>query len=316
MRFFTILLVLLMVGLLSFSLYLIYLSLPGEEKQLIPSSSSGVTSNEIVPGSQAAGVTESSQFYKNMRFPDRRISYFVESACSLEKKKQVVEALKTLEGLTILSFYPSETDSQIKILCSELPSEPKAKGHFVAGEGGPTEVINTTLYSVINEGKISLFREEKCEEPNIALHEIFHVLGFGHNNNKNSILYATLNCKQVVDQYLVDRINDIYSVDAAPDLKFQKVDASKAGRYLDFEVTVINQGLIDADGVLMGVYADGKLIKEFALDDVDVGTKKILTVENLRIGRSTQNVEFIVDPSSEIVEIFENNNRIELGLSN
>ena len=33
------------------------------------------------------------------------------------------------------------------------------EGFFVAGEGGPSEVINTSLYGVIFKGKVSFFRE-------------------------------------------------------------------------------------------------------------------------------------------------------------
>jgi len=249
-----------------------------------------------------------------MRFPSNEITYDVSDDCNLDKKSQVAEAFNIIENRTVLDFSHTQNNPQIQIVCSDLAPEPEFEDHFVAGEGGPTEIINTSLYAVILSGKISLFRDEKCDRPLIALHELFHVLGFDHNNNPNSILFPTLGCEHQIDDYLIDSINELYSVKSAPDLIIDKINGSKSGRYLGFEINVINQGLIPVDSAELMVYANGKFVKSFDLGDVDIGTRKVLTVENIKIPRSSEKISFVVRDKSGAKEIFENNNRAELVL--
>ncbi len=281
------------------------MSLPGERVDLVPT----------VPFEEPTIPTSPvKQFYPGMRFPDRMITYRVENECSAIKKAQVAQAFATLQRDTVLEF-SEEIDGRIQVICSELAPEPKLKKHFVAGEGGPTEIVNTTLYSVILSGKISLYRDESCTTPHIALHEILHVLGFDHTQDSGSILYPTLNCGQRIDQAILDEIDRLYSVDSNPDFQITKMKASKSGRYLSFDGEVINQGLTDANNVSLAVSVGGSTIKVFDLGPIEIGTRKILTVENLRIGKSATVVTFTVDPENMIKEINENNNKAELTLA-
>ena len=112
--------------------------------------------------------------------------------------------------------------------CSDITPEPTQKDHFVAGEGGPTLVINTTVYAIILEGKIALYRHEICDEPQIALHELLHALGFDHNSNSKSIMYPITNCAQELDDYIVQTINQLYSVPSRGDLLIEEIDANKS----------------------------------------------------------------------------------------
>jgi len=307
----TIIIWLVLLTLLGVAVWGLYLTLPGEKVNFLPANISpvGTSSNTSLTH------VESEQFYERMRFADRRISYKIEDTCSNEKAEEMREAFDVFENLTVLEFYPSD-NAQIVIECSNLAPDPEFANHFVAGEGGPTEVINNTLYAVILSGKISFFRDEECNEPKIAVHELFHVLGFNHNDDPGSILYPTLNCNQKIDDYLIDDLNSLYEADSNPDLKIERVNATKSGPYLNFEVSVKNQGLADADDAILGVYEDGKLVKKFELSDINIGTSKILTVENVRISRFAEKLSFVVDPDSEIVEIFENNNKLDLVLAN
>src|SRR3989344_6683226 len=128
-------------------------------------------------------ISNSSQFYSNMRYKDSNISYFIEDDCSDEKRSEVLSAFAEISAKTILTFYQSSEKHEIKIYCSEISPTPQEEGHFVAGEGGPSEILNTTLYAVILSGKISLYRDDECKQPKIAPHEILHALGFDHNSN-------------------------------------------------------------------------------------------------------------------------------------
>ena len=300
MKILSTLILAILLGVLGFLLYQVYLNIPTNP---ISEEFSGETPKQA--------LSTSSQFYPNMRFKDSKISYKIESLCDDKRKSDVLQAMSILEEKTLLEFYPS-SNPEIIILCSELPPEPEIKNHFVAGEGGPTEIVNTTVYSVILAGKISLFRSETCKTPQIALHEMLHVLGFDHNNNPSSILYPTTSCKQELDRYIIEDINRLYQTKSAPDLSIEKVSAVKSGRYLNFNITTANFGLQDANSVVLTVIADNQEVKEFELNKIEVGTKKILTVENIQIPRSATKIIFFADKANKIEEISEENNKVEL----
>ncbi len=300
---------LLLLAMLGASLYYLYINLPAEEIKYTFGdkniNNNGVIENLVYDSSQ--------QFYKNMRYKSNRISYKIESACDEKKAESIKDAFSILESKTILEFYPSDTPD-IRILCSDIAPEAGQKNHFVAGEGGPSEILNTSLYSVILEGKISLFRDENCRDTKIAVHELLHALGFDHNNNPKSILYPTLNCEQTIDEDIISNINKLYTPASAPDLKIVYVNATKSGKYLNFYIEVINQGLQDASGVSLSIYSNDELATDYDLDEIDIGVKKILSVENLKISRSSEEISFVVDENNLVSEIFENNNRVELRL--
>ncbi len=298
--------------LLGVAVYALYLNLPGEEVEFIKINGNNNQIKQNQTFEDNTNYDESKQFYENMRFRDKHITYFLEEDCDEERRLRVEEAFDTLESETILSFSESSTDAEIIITCSEIAPDPEQKGHFIAGEGGPAHIINTSLYAVIFDGKISFFRPEKCDKPNIAIHELLHVLGFDHNNNPNSILYPTLDCNQVIDEYLIEQINWLYSADSLPDLYISEVEAKKSGRYVNFDIKIVNQGLSNAEGVTLEIYAGDRFIKEFELQTIEIGTTKILNVENLAVPRTTKEITFSVDDENDIKELFDNNNQVKL----
>jgi hypothetical protein len=222
----------------------------------------------------------------------------------------VEEAFSILEQRTVLEFYESNSP-EIDILCSELAPKPEDRSHFVAGEGGPTEIINTSVYYVIFSGKVSLFRDEKCSTPHIALHEILHALGFDHSSDKGSIMYPVTDCDQTLDNYIVDEINRLYEIPSYSDLGIQDIRADKSGIYLGFHIEVANYGFRDAKNVALKVYSQGELVKEFDLEDIPVGTRKFLDVKNTRVSKSANEIRFLVTTSPEEDELsYENNEAI------
>ncbi len=276
---------------------------------------SGILESESASYSaeQEASYKTSFQFYPNMRFFDRTISYNVESACSQKKAEQVEKAVEIIKDATILDFYPAGDliNPQIRITCSKLAPTLENRDYFVAGEGGPTEVINATAFALIVNGNVSLFRDEKCETPNVAIHEILHVLGFDHSENPLSIMYNTTDCKQKLDSLIAEEIDRIYSFPSAPDLVVEKVNVTRDGSYIDFDATIANNGLRDAVNQKLTVFANGDKIKDFDIELLEPGTKKILRVKNLKIGGADK-VIFIVDAENNTVEISESNNKAEL----
>ena len=258
-------------------------------------------------------VSGNIQFYDNMRYKSSRLSYNIDDTCDFGKIENVKEAFSILSEKTILEFYESENGHDIEILCADISPSSDEKGHFVAGEGGPSEVVQAGKYNVVLLGKISLFRIDKCDKPQIAVHEILHALGFDHNTNRTSILYPITNCKQEIDDYIIDEINSLYSIKSLPDLSIEKAEASKIGRYLNFEIIVFNVGFKDAEKSKLRVFAEDTEIREFDLEELNVGAKRILTVENLRLPlRKIDSVKFSVEFEPE--ELSKSNNILIMNL--
>ena len=305
MKFLDVLIILMLFVFLGLGLYVLWLNMPTEPIQFEEFIFDRDNPFENVNFSKI-------QFYPNMRYKDKRISYSISSSCDLSKKRDIVAAFSIISDKSILEFYETDNEAEIKILCSDIAPRPEEEGHFVAGEGGPSEIINTTNYAVIFSGKVSLFRENECQNPNIAIHEILHALGFDHNDNQKSVMYPLTKCEQEIDNYLIEEINRLYSVESMPDLAVGSVIANKTGRYLNFEASVINLGLDDSKSATLSIYAEDVLIKDFDLGLINVGTKKILSVQNLAISRKSELISFEIKTLEN--ELSKENNFVELRL--
>lgn len=257
------------------------------------------------------------QFYPQMRFPEKEISYWIEEKCSEKKKEDIKKTFEILSERTILSFYKSEKKSRILFLCSEISPESDQKNHFVAGEGGPTEIINLSSYFIMLESKVSLYRDDVCEEPKIALHEILHSLGFDHTANKKSIMFPVTNCKQELDNFIVDEINRLYSVESAPDLIIDSVIAFRIGKYLNINVNISNMGFVDVEDANISIYDGNSLIKSYSLKEegVPLGSKMVLSFQNLRVEKDIKNIRLAVVPLSPKNDINLKNNEVVISVS-
>jgi hypothetical protein len=251
---------------------------------------------------------EEMQFYKNMRFPASKISYRILD-CPLQKEDEMEHAFDILSNETILDFYAVNSNEEISVTCD---SQNRIEGGlFIAGEGGPTNITKAGEFNVILSGKILLIRESKCERPNIAIHELLHVLGFEHSSNPKNIMYPISKCDQIIGEDIVGLINELYSYPSYPDLIFENVSAKMEGRFLDVNVSVRNNGLNDADTATMIIYADGKEIKKIDFEPLQIGYGRMMVLENVWISRLVVNeLEFYIDYDGN--ELDKENNRIKL----
>ena len=197
-------------------------------------------------------------------------------------------------------------------MCSEIAPEPENERHFVAGEGGPSRIIESGFYSVILEGKVSLFREDFCDNPQVALHETLHALGFDHSKDRDNIMYPVTNCQQTLDDEIVDKINELYVQRPLADLEIENIGANKSGKYLNFEIFIANVGLVKAEEVFVSVLVEGENIKSFSFDELDLGFRKSLSVTNLKIPRKSNEIIFFIDYDNKIEELSEDNNQVVL----
>lgn len=247
---------------------------------------------------------EDTQFYLNMRYPDKRVSYRIYN-CPLKKEDDMLKAFNLISDETILSFYSISSNEEISITCD---SKNKFEGGmFIAGEGGPINITKINNFYVILSGKILLIRESNCEKPNIAIHELLHALGFDHSVNPNNIMYSISNCNQVIGQDTFDVINELYSVPPYPDLSFENVSAVMNGRYLDVNFSVRNNGLKKSSSALIKIYADDKKIKEIELDALEIGYGISIKLSNVFVNKlSVKQLRLFIE--SDFEELSRDNN--------
>ncbi len=297
------LLMALLLTVLGTSMYILWLNLPTETVVYQP-----VQTTPLKPVSSSSVV----QFYPSMRYRNSVITYFMDPQCSKARRQRILEAFAILSTRTPLVFYESNSSAELQVLCSEVRVDPSIEDHFVAGEGGPVEIINATRYHVIFAGKISLYRDDVCDKPNIALHEILHALGFDHTNSTGSIMYPVTNCDQTLDPSIIKALGDLYRDPSLPDVFLNEVQANKTGRYLSFSMNVSNYGLKDATDVILQISADGSFVQQFNLTSLPIGIRKTLSVHNLRVPSDTSQLFFNVSENEP--DLDESNNHLSLTL--
>jgi hypothetical protein len=251
------------------------------------------------------------QFHSNMRFPTSSISYRIYD-CPLGKKGDMEMAFEIISNKTTLSFYPVVNSEEIDVTCD---SKNKRDGEFfIAGEGGPTNVTKTSNFNVIKGGQILLIRESQCATPNVGIHELLHVLGFDHSTNPNNIMYNFSTCDQEISQDVLDTIDKLYSTPTYADLSIENASAVMHGKYLDANITVMNNGLKDSQSSTLKIYADEKLIKEFDIKGLDIGYGRKIILQNVLVFQLDVNeLKFVV--SYDEPELAKENNEVILNIN-
>jgi len=251
------------------------------------------------------------QFYPNMRFPSNNISYSISEECDVQKKSEMLWAFETLEEKTILNFYESE-EAEINVFC-----ENKAKienGMFIAGEGGPANVSLGSKFNVIMNGHILLLKKSDCERPNIAIHELLHVLGFDHSENANNIMYPISKCNQIVSEDIISEINKLYTIESQPDLQIESVSASVQARFLDTNIVIKNEGLKDSSDFILRIYANNKSIEKMDVEGIKIGYGKMINITNILVPQiRIDTLKFVLE--TEFPELDKQNNYVNLELT-
>jgi len=298
---------LILVGILLGSLYFLYTNIPGEPQVL------DVDVGRI--SESKPRLSEVRQFYTNMKFNHNDISYAFLPNCGSAEKARMKEAFQEVSlRITKISFREVSSQGDITISCTEK-SENIQEDFFVAGEGGAKEIIPTGRYNIINQGIIYLYdnpkkRTVKCDYPNIEVHELMHVFGFDHSENKDSLMYPVLDtCDQTLDESIAKDLNELYSHKNAADLYFENVYVVKKGRYLDFNVTIKNSGAVNSDYTELHVLDNGEIIESYDIEPIKYGGGLFLQINNLRLERrNPSSIQFVIDMETVVDEIDEDNN--------
>jgi len=311
MKLLNILLLLIFLLAISFGTLYLYQNLPGEEISLkIKNLGLNQNKNFELPLVNASG--EIIQFFPNMRFNHNNLTYFINPECSQEKVNRMNQAFSIIAQETaIISFtQDSEENADILIGCS-IDSYETEKNVFIAGEGGPTKIMNLSVYPLILRGKVMLYNESSCDYPITELHELFHVFGFDHINNSETIMYPYVGCNQKINPEMIEKIKELYSIPAEAEIYFEKINASKRGIYLDFDVMIRNEGLIDAKNITLDVYSENKKIDSFDVGSLESGEGTNFNVGNLKLtSRNAENIKMIL--TTETDEYNLENNLAEL----
>lgn len=290
-----------LINLILISMLFLYFISPGEKIELNLKD----TNHNFTLENQ----TIKTQFYENMRFPTNNISYKINEDCTLKKKNDMERAFEIIENLTVLSFYSTNENEEITIGCEE--KNKIEEGMFIAGEGGPTNITETTNYNVILHGNILLIRDSECSTPNVAMHELLHVLGFDHSENKNNLMYPISKCSQTIGEELPILIEELYHEEPFPDLSIEEATANLDGRDLDLNISIRNEGLKDSKKAKIIVYAGNRTIKEFELEPIKIGYGIKITVTNIWVTKiKIEELKIAIETNFE--ELDKSNNEVLL----
>ena len=253
-------------------------------------------------------TSDNMQFYENLRYSDSKISYRISDKCTLQKKADAERAFEILENKTILDFYSVTSNEEILITCE---SRQKIKeDYFIAGEGGPVNISKAGQFNVIFNGQVLLIRQSECANPNIALHEILHALGFGHSLNENNIMYEISQCSQTLGDDIPRFIDELYSIPSRPDLAFEEViPLIHDGKYLDLNMSIKNIGLKNSGKAFVNIYLDNEVFEKIELKELEVGSGMKITIQNLKLKTTNFNeMRFIIETNFE--ELNKENNEV------
>tara|TARA_Y100000310_G_scaffold337740_1_gene425588 strand:- start:3457 stop:4413 length:957 start_codon:yes stop_codon:yes gene_type:complete len=253
-------------------------------------------------------------FIENLRFDHNNISFFIKPPCSNIRKSNIRNAFIIFgEKFKIIKF--KETFSINADILIECPNKEIIIGgsNFAAGEGGPYKIINTTKFRIIKEGRIFLYKDEQCKTPIVGIHEIGHVFGFNHSLNKKSIMYNTTRCDQKITPDMVEIINNLYSIKPLPDATIYNISSVKKGRYLDFNITLVNEGLTLIENISLTISSENKEIEKIYFGEIDVGYARTLRATNMALpSRNLKTIEFTIDKEKNVIELDEKNNFAEM----
>jgi hypothetical protein len=270
------------------------------------------TYQEYVSNYSPVIISNESQFFPNMRYENRKISYQIASSCSQEKVSNIENAFNIISEKTILRFYKLESNAQINISCPNKNIEPDSKGYFVAGEGGKPTYVKTNYYTVMFSSEMEIYTSEVCKTPQIAIHEILHTLGFSHTANPDSVLYPISSCNKEIDQSIVDEINKLYKADSLIDLEIEKVNATRQGAYFNISISISNQGLKDSAGSTLTIGTEKGAVKDFNLGSMPIGSRRDNSITNLRIDSKAKILTFHLESPESELTLINNEARISL----
>jgi hypothetical protein len=139
------------------------------------------------------------------------------------------------------------------------------------GEGGPTLYIRTGEFTVIKKGEVRLLPVEyECTSYTLAVHELGHVLGFGHSSHYNSVMWPKYGCLTNNLSEIIHDVAELYKHYKA-DIAIGDARATTSGKLVNLFADIENIGPKEASSINFIVYFDGKKVHEEKIESLDVG---------------------------------------------
>jgi len=210
-----------------------------------------------------------------------------------------------------VSFVETNNREEADIIVEWVRKLNVTRGIKIVGEGGPS-VIDTGLFNLTIAGEIYLVPSDvSCRNVNRGLHELGHVLGLDHTDDREDIMYPYESCLLVITEGAIKTIKELYRIEPKPDLYFLNASAIKTGRYLNLEFVVKNQGLLNSTSTSVLFKIDNYSIDSFSILSLSPGEAYILR-KTTRSPISFNLIELLVDPENLVDELNEDNNEIIL----
>lgn len=127
--------------------------------------------------------------------------------CPNHQIQRLKKAFSEIETRTeaLISFKEVEKEGDIAVNCYGVATSDQF--HTLSGEGGYKSQEN-----IIISGELNFYVHRNCGNyPDLELHEILHVFGFNHVDDKNSIMYPEqIKCDGKVDDLITEELIKIY----------------------------------------------------------------------------------------------------------
>lgn len=128
-------------------------------------------------------------------------------------------------------------------------------------------------------------------------------------------MYPVTKCSETIGDDIPELINALYSVPSYSDLTFGETSAFVHGRYLDTNITIVNNGLIKSGSSELTISSGGKEIDKQTIDALEIGTGITFFFKNIQTGTININ-ELDYELQSDFNEISKDNNLLKLKIKN